>query len=424
MQEIISRKAETALLVCFRLDGQDDISSRSISEELEQLVRTMGLEAVRTIIVPHKKTNPRFITGSGKAEEICDLADELDVDCIVFDDDISPSQQRNWEEKSGRCVIDRQEVILDIFAARAITREAMLQVGLARMQYSLPRLTRAWTHLSRQRGGTRGTRGEGETQLEIDRRMVMRKIAKIKKELASVERERQTQRKKRKAVPVPTASIVGYTNAGKSSLLNALTNADVLVENKLFATLDATTRRVRLPGGFDALLSDTVGFIRRLPHGLVEAFKSTLEEVVYADFIIHLIDISSGEFREHIDTTNSVLRELGASGKKCLLVFNKTDIAGSIEVMQKEFPEAVFISVKTGAGLDALAAHISEAVFNNSKVLNLAIPGTRGDLKALLHREAVISSEEFENGCFCLTAAIPKRLLPVFSQYIIKNNTA
>ena len=227
----------------------------------------------------------------------------MEADCSIFDDDISPSQQRNWEALSELCVIDRREVILDIFTARANTREAVLQVGLARMEYSLPRLTRAWTHLSRQRGGARGNRGEGETQLEVDRRIVLRKINRMKKELIKVKSNRATMRRLRTSIPEPTASLVGYTNAGKSSLLNALSGTDVFVENKLFATLDTTARKISPEGGKQFLLTDIVGFIRKLPHSLVETFKSTLEETHYADFLLLLLDASSPEVIHHYETT-------------------------------------------------------------------------------------------------------------------------
>ena len=264
---MFSPVVETALLVCVRLPGMSSTELDYMKEELSNLIDTMGLKVLEVVTATLKKPTPRYFVGSGKAQEIADYAKELEADCIVFDDDLSPSQQRNWEELSGVCVIDRHEVILDIFANRATTKEATLQVGLARMEYSLPRLTRAWTHLSRQRGGTKGTRGEGETQLEVDRRIVLRKISKFKAELKKVRSNRATLRKQRTSIPIPTASIVGYTNAGKSSLLNALTGADVFIEDKLFATLDPTTRRVKLKGGNEILLTDTVGFIRKLPHG-------------------------------------------------------------------------------------------------------------------------------------------------------------
>ncbi|MDY7027776.1 MAG: GTPase HflX, partial [Spirochaetota bacterium] len=270
----------TALLVTLKTPDIEAELCRHYLDELRSLCDTLGIETLDQIVVPVRQLHPRFLVGSGKAEEICRRAEELEADCIIFDDTISPSQQRNLEQISGRCVIDRQEVILEIFSEHARTREAMLQVGLARMEYSLPRLKRAWTHLSRQRGGMRGTRGEGETQLEVDRRIVLKKITGLKAALKKLEAQRSTRRKQRTEIPVPTGAIVGYTNAGKSSLLNAMTGSEVGVENQLFATLDPTTRKMELQGGTRILLTDTVGFIRKLPHSLVNAFHSTLEETL------------------------------------------------------------------------------------------------------------------------------------------------
>ena len=248
---IFSQTVESALLVGIQWPNMSPEEASEHLNELGFLVDTMGLTVADTKLAKIRAPQSKFLVGTGKVVEITDAARDLGVDCIVFDDDLSPSQQRNWEESSEICVIDRHEVILDIFAARASTREALLQVGLARMEYSLPRLTRAWTHLSRQRGGSRGTRGEGETQLEADRRVVLRKITRMKKDLKQVRLQRGVQRHRRRSVPMPTAAIVGYTNSGKSTLLNALTDADVLVEDKLFATLDPTTRRLPLHNGTD-----------------------------------------------------------------------------------------------------------------------------------------------------------------------------
>ncbi len=419
MQETVSAKAETALLVGIQYDGQSQSDARLLLNELSSLVDTMGLKVLDCVTAPVKKINPRYITGSGKASEISGIAEALDADCIIFDCDISPSQQRNWEELTGRCVIDRQEVILDIFADRAVTREAMLQAGLARMEYSLPRLTRAWTHLSRQRGGTRGTRGEGESQLEVDRRIVMRKINKIKNELKKVEKERNTQRKRRSASHIPAVSIIGYTNAGKSSLLNTMTISEVLVGDKLFATLDSTTRKMKLAGGTDILLSDTVGFIRNLPHGLVEAFKSTLEEVLYADIILHVVDISNPEFRDHIKTTNSVLAELGAEEKRQMIVFNKTDLNNEYSNLLNEYENSVAVSVKNRHGLELLADRLQEIIFHDKKEITVKIPASRGDLKALLHRSAYIISEEISDEKLIIRAAVSPQIYSQLKEFSI-----
>src|SRR5882757_6098276 len=319
-------KRERAFLVGVQTSDMATGEGAELLGELAELVENLRMTIVRRTLVNLRAHTPATLLGSGKTDELIAEAKEDGADVIVFDEALSPAQQRNWEEMSGLAVIDRQEVILEIFSDRAHTREATLQVALARMEYSLPRLTRAWTHLSRQRGkGSMG--GEGETQLEQDRRVVRDRIAHLKKELASVVQQRDVQRRKRLRVPVPTVAIVGYTNAGKSSLLNTLTGAHVLAENKLFATLDPTTRQLTLPGNQKLLVTDTVGFIRRLPHGLVEAFKATLEEVIVADFLIHVIDVTNPNFEQHHATTLAVLAELGAGEQKLLTVFNKNDLA-------------------------------------------------------------------------------------------------
>jgi GTP-binding protein HflX len=307
-------------------------------------------------------------------------------------------------------VIDRQEVILEIFADRAHTREAILQVALARMEYSLPRLTRAWTHLSRQRGkGAMG--GEGETQLEQDRRIVRDRIAHLKQELANVVQQRAVQRRKRQRVPVPTCAIVGYTNAGKSTLLNTLTGAQVLAANKLFATLDPTTRQLVLRGNQKVLVTDTVGFIRRLPHGLVEAFKATLEEVVVADFLIHVLDVTNPNVEQHHATTLAVLSELGAGNTTTLTVFNKVDAAtpDMISQARRLSPDALFVSAHTKQGLDELESRCLELIADAHQAVELLVPHSRYDVIAKLHSVGHVQSEEQEDeGCAC-TAVIRRR---------------
>lgn len=408
---ILSTHVETALLVVPRFQGESERESRSALDELESLVDTMGLETARGIIAPLRKPASRYFFGSGKADEIVELADELDVDCIIFDEDLSPSQQRNWEALSKRCVIDRHEVILDIFAARASTREAVLQVGLARMEYSLPRLTRAWTHLSRQRGGSRGTRGEGETQLEVDRRIVLRKISRMKQELIQVRKNRGVMRKQREAVPLPTAAIVGYTNAGKSSLLHSLTGAEVLIEDKLFATLDPTTRRIKLDGGNELLLTDTVGFIRKLPHDLVDAFKSTLEETALADFLLLMVDASDQELEEHLKVTKQVLNEIGAGEKPVLICFNKTDLCTPAELhgLEMRFPDAVFFSIRSGEGLDKLPAALERMLYGGLIRHSYRLPASRHDLVALAHRTGKVHGEEYLEEEIILDATVPPK---------------
>ena len=263
--------------------------------------------------------------GKGKCDEISEQVGDLKCDVIIFDNEITPGQQRNWEELTKILVIDRHEVILDVFAERAQTKEAVLQVQLARLEYSLPRLRRAWTHLDRQRGGGVTQRGEGEAQIELDQRMLRDKISSTKKEIKQVSSRRVTSRKKRQRIPLATIAIVGYTNAGKSTLLNQITGSTVLSEDKLFATLDPTSRRAKLPGGRTVILTDTVGFIRKLPHRLIDAFKATLEEALVADILLHVVDFSSPEYRDHLLATQEVLNELGAADKDTIIVYNKID---------------------------------------------------------------------------------------------------
>lgn len=390
-------------------------------EELKGLVRTLDFEVSSESIVKIDEPRPRYLVGSGKAEEIARTARELRADCIVFDDELSPSQQRNWERLAGCAVIDRHEVILEIFAARASTREAALQVGLARMEYSLPRLTRAWTHLSRQHGGARGTRGEGETQLEVDRRVVLQKISKFKTELDRVERQRNLRRRRRTLHAIPVGSVVGYTNAGKSSLLNLLSGSSVLTENKLFATLDPTTRKVSLKDGREVLLTDTVGFIRKLPHDLVMAFRSTLEETVLSDFLVNVLDLSNPEVEQHYEATLAVLDELGARDKPTITVFNKVDRTidpWHASRLRAELPEAIYVSAKTGEGMAELVTAIAQLLADKSPALEFALPGDRHDLVALLHRTGRILSEAYEDGRILVSAQVSDRTRNLLADYL------
>lgn len=408
------KMVERALLVsvCFGRDKPEE--AQALLDELGELVETLGIPVVDSMVVRAPRPNAGLLVGSGKAEEICEHVKTHEVDVIIFDNGLSPSQQRKWESLSKQCVIDREEVILDIFARRALTREATLQVALARMEYSLPRLTRAWTHLSRQSGaGGTGGRGEGETQLEVDRRIVRRRIDRLKSELVQVRKQRATQRKSRMRIPLPMAAIVGYTNAGKSSLLKKMTNADVFIEDKLFATLDTTTRKVPLPNGQDLLLTDTVGFVRSLPHGLIESFKATLEEAVLADFLIHVLDASNPEVYTFHKTTLEVLHELGAEQKQIVTVFNKIDKLEdqtTIIHLRRNFPDAVFISIHSGEGMDGLLHTLADMLNSLVSHVSLELPNHRSDLVSRIHQNGRVLSTEYVDDVVRIEAIIPNRL--------------
>ncbi len=341
--------------------------------ELDGLIWTLGMENAGQMILQRLDVQPAYGMGSGKAKEICQAAQEAEADCIIMDWELDPTKQRNWEKLAKIPVFDRQEVIIRIFASRASTKEAVLQVELARLEYSLPRLAHMYGDLARQRGGNYGSKGAGEKQLELDRRQTRLKIQQLKAELAKVRQNRATQRKRRQKIPLPTIALCGYTNAGKSSLMNALTGSDTLVENKLFATLDPLTRRIKLAGA-EILLTDTVGFISNLPHQLIDAFKSTLEEAAISDALLIVIDASDPNAMAQAKTVKDVLQEIGADEKKTLVALNKIDVlengggfeesegllAGqALAALRSEFPQAIEISAKSGRGLDLLKAKIS-----------------------------------------------------------------
>lgn len=419
---------ERALLVGVFLDKSKEKEASSLLEELNELVQTLGIGIMDSILVRVRENFPSHLMGKGKMAEIIEKSKELNCDCIIFDNELSPNQQRNWENDSEILVIDRQEVILDIFSLRARTKEARLQVQLAKMQYTLPRMARMWSHLDRQGGGSGGgkgggaaARGEGEKQIEVDRRLARKKIDRVKAELEKVRQQRKTQRKERNRADLPHAAIVGYTNAGKSSLLNGLTESTVLAEDKLFATLDTTTRKLDLDDGHTILLTDTVGFVRRLPHGLVESFKATLEEAVLADFLIHVIDGSSENVEEHFQTTLDVLKELGADEKRIIPAINKTDIISTerLEELKIIFPDAVLISVKNGNGIEDLLSKINEMLLSKIVRKTLKIPQSRQDLVALLHREGKILSQEYEQNDIIINAIYSKRFLAKFAEFVM-----
>ncbi len=414
-------KLERAFLVGVQTCDMADGEAAELLGELRELVENLKLTVCQSMLVNLRTPTPSLLLGSGKAAEIVELAKAQEADVIVFDEALSPAQQRNWEKLSGLAVIDRQEVILEVFADRAQTREAVLQVALARMEYSLPRLTRAWTHLSRQRGkGALG--GEGETQLEQDRRIVRDRIVHLKGELAEVRKQRSTQRRRRQRVPVPTAAIVGYTNAGKSSLLNALTGASVLAEDKLFATLDPTTRQLQLQGNQKLLVTDTVGFIRNLPHGLVEAFKATLEEVVVADFLIHVLDVTSPNVDHHHATTLAVLQELGAADKPIITVFNKVDLADDVALRRAHHlvPDALPLSARTGAGLSALVERCLEQIADSLRMTTLLIPHDRYEIVARLHQVGHVQHEEQRDDGVFIQGRFPPSQSAVFAPFVVE----
>lgn len=354
MEELKKNETEKAILVAINENNEDIDRVQEYLDELEMLAETAGAETLFKIIQDRDRKDPVYYIGKGKAEEVKELAEMNDVNLIVFDDDLTPTQVRNLEKMSERKILDRSGLILDIFAAHARTNEAKTQVELAQLQYMLPRLTRAWTHLSKQYGGI-GTKGPGETQIETDRRIIRTRIARLKEKLGKIEAQSKTRTLGRK--DFITASLVGYTNAGKSTLLNKLTNADVLAENKLFATLDSTTRSLDLEKGKRILLSDTVGFIRKLPHHLVASFRSTLNVVRDADIILHVIDISHPFFEDHIRVVDETLHDLKCDKIKKLMVFNKVDALedkSKIEYVSNKYPASVMISAQRGFNISML----------------------------------------------------------------------
>lgn len=376
--------------------------------ELEGLTKTLDLETVGKLILTRLEITPTYGMGKGKAQEICEQADECDADCIIFDFDIDPTKQRNWEKLSKLPCFDRQEVIIRIFAKRAQTREAVLQVELARLSYSLPRLAHSYGDMARQRGGSYGSKGSGETQLELDRRRVLEKINQTKKELENVVRTRQTQRKKRESIPVPQCALIGYTNAGKSSLLNALTGSNTFVEDKLFATLDPLTRKIKLKDGNGILLTDTVGFISNLPHTLIDAFKSTLDEAKNCNLLLIVLDCSDEKINFEFETVCSVLKDIGADENQQLIVLNKWDKIQDDEILctslKAKFPEAVCVSAKTEYGFNELSNEISKKLLGQSKTFS--IPLEKAHLAQEIRMNGIIINEKWLNDRIELTARV------------------
>ena len=394
-------------------------------EELSELATTAGAEVIGDGLQKMAAPCASTFIGKGKADEFALHCRRADVDTVIFDDELSPAQSRNLEKVFNCKVLDRTSLILDIFAQRARTREGKLQIELAQLQHLLPRLTGFWGHLSRQKGGIGMRGGEGETQLETDRRRVQDRIARIERELEVVRRQRSTQRQARQRNHWALASIVGYTNAGKSTLLNKLTGADVLAEDKLFATLDPTTRRLRLPTNQNILLTDTVGFIRKLPHGLVEAFKATLEEVVRADLLLHVVDVSHPQAAEQIQSVDAVLREIGAEGKPTLMVFNKTDqLNGNQSLLSgllDKHPNGVAISAATGEGMPALLGELSSQLRPVREFLELSVPQNQAGVIARLHEVAQVVERRYEGDRAHFKARIPPHLHNEFAPFFVRD---
>ena len=385
---------ERIVLVGVTFQGHHEEDTDRHLDELAQLVDTAGADAVGRVLQRRQSPDPATYLGSGKVEELRELCEAVDADTVVFDDELSPAQQRNLEKLLGRTAIDRTAVILDIFGQNAHSLEGKAQVELAQIRYRLPRLRGRGKSLSRQGGGIGARQGGGETQLEVDRRRLLRRMHKLEADLREITSVRQTQAKARQRSRLSRVAIVGYTNVGKSTLLNHLTSAGVLVEDRLFATLDATTRRLQLPGGETVLLTDTVGFITKLPTQLVEAFKSTLEVVVDADLLLHVIDGSAAEPDEHLDAVDRVLRDIGAADVPQMLVINKADIDPlAASYLASAHPGAVTISARTGEGIEHMLRALGDRLRGLSTITEFVLPFDRGDLLAYLHREGEVLVE-------------------------------
>jgi GTP-binding protein HflX len=421
--ETRTQRTERVFLVGVELKLSKGGTTRETLDELAELVETAGGVVMGEGVQRMDAPNAGTYLGKGKAEEFAAWCKANDVDTIIFDDELTPAQSRNLEKIFAAKVLDRTALILDIFAQRARTREGKLQIELAQLEHLLPRLTRYWTHLSRQKGGIGMRGGEGESQLEADRRKTQERIDKITEELELVRRQRNTQRASRQRQHWPIASIVGYTNAGKSTLLNQLTGANVFAEDKLFATLDPTTRRLRLPTNQNVLLTDTVGFIRKLPHDLVEAFKATLEEVVQADLLVHVVDSSHPQAEEQIEAVNAVLAEIGAEGKPTLMVFNKADLLPNGAVMSRfleRHPQGAVISAKTGEGVPELLAELGSALRPIREFLELAVPHERSDVIARLHEVGQVVERDYEGAAARFKARIPPHFHHEFQKFVVK----
>ncbi len=390
-------------------------------DELAALADTAGVQVVGQTMQHLDEVQPATLVGKGKVQEIADLRPELGFDLVIFDDELSPRQIRNLEDALDLTVLDRTALILDIFAKHARTREGALQVELAQYQYRLPRLTRRWTHLSRQTVGGVGLRGPGETQLEVDRREIRRRISQLQGELEKVRAHRALYRDQRKREGLPVVAIVGYTNAGKSTLLNALSNAHVLAEDRLFATLDPTTRRISLPGGTEVLLTDTVGFIQKLPTSLVAAFRATLEEITDADILLHVVDVTHPNAVEQAETVGQVLGELEVVDRPTVIALNKIDLLPSPELAVEaaaRYPHGVAISAAEGLGLQQLLARLELALTDAMVRVTVSIPYQENALVALFHKHGIVDRESYGDTGTLVEGYIPKHLVPSYRDYI------
>lgn len=418
--EVNDNKQSKKAIIIIINNSENTVSPIIRQEELISLATTMKVDVIDSLIIPLKKENSHTLIGKGKVEELKEIAEELEIDLFIFENDITPNIQRNLENELNVCVIDRREVILQIFSDRAFTKEATLQVELAQLEYSLPRLTRAWTNLSRQRGGTKSTKGAGETQLEIDRRLVLHRITHLKNELKKVKKIRDNQRKNRLNANIPTIAIVGYTNSGKSSLLKSLSNSDIFVEDKLFATLDTTSKKIKMPSHREMIFIDTVGFVSDLPHNLVEAFNSTLEEAVFADIILIVLDGSHPNLIGCYETTIKTLNELGCEDKPTIVMLNKADLESNefdkarLKSMEPNFIET---SVKENFNIEELLKNIEELYEIDEEISIFEIPNNRHDLVYYAKRNSLVIDIDYREEYIYLKAKIKNRYLGELKEF-------